>query len=149
MKIKDEEVPEKSDGTIRKKITSRKNPLKKKPQNVEIISNGVKSQSCSPEKEDRYYTKRGSVLGYDDNGKIFMEAAGKTTTGAAATGGTEDKGFVWPKLFISLSTKEKEEDFMAMKGCKLPQRPKKRAKFVQRSLRICILIFNNSLRPRE
>ncbi|KAK1313840.1 hypothetical protein QJS10_CPA06g01565 [Acorus calamus] len=31
-------------------------------------------------------------------------------------------------------SKEKEEDFMAMKGCKLPQRPKKRAKFIQKCL---------------
>ncbi|RZC82866.1 hypothetical protein C5167_045648 [Papaver somniferum] len=152
-KIKDEEVSEKSDGVSRKRIKSRIDRRvvrtdKETPSSISspnrVInnnknasaatprSNGLsenrKSQSCSPEKEDRYYSTRGSVLGFDDNGKIFMEAA------AAATPGTEDKGFVWPKLFISLSNKEKEEDFMAMKGCKLPQRPKKRAKFVQRSL---------------
>ncbi|KAJ6379902.1 hypothetical protein OIU76_016539 [Salix suchowensis] len=46
----------------------------------------------------------------------------------------DDKGHVWPKLYTTLSSKEKEEDFMAMKGCKLPQRPKKRAKIIQRSL---------------
>lgn len=46
----------------------------------------------------------------------------------------EEKGFVWPKFFVSLSSKEKEEDFMAMKGCKPPQRPKKRAKLVQKSI---------------
>ncbi|KAK1426339.1 hypothetical protein QVD17_15010 [Tagetes erecta] len=40
----------------------------------------------------------------------------------------------WPKLFTTLSSKEKEEDFMAMKGCKFPQRPKKRAKMIQRTL---------------
>ncbi|KAG6527850.1 hypothetical protein ZIOFF_009984 [Zingiber officinale] len=43
-----------------------------------------------------------------------------------------------PRFFISLSNKEKEEDFMVMKGCKLPQRPKKRSKFVQK----CILFTN-------
>ncbi|KAJ9558996.1 hypothetical protein OSB04_013610 [Centaurea solstitialis] len=41
---------------------------------------------------------------------------------------------VWPKLYITLSNKEKEEDFMAMKGCKPPHRPKKRPKVIQRSL---------------
>lgn len=41
---------------------------------------------------------------------------------------------MWPKLFITLSSKEKEEDFMAMKGCKPSHRPKKRAKLIQRSL---------------
>lgn len=49
------------------------------------------------------------------------------------------KGFVWPRLFISLSSKEKEEDFMAMKGCKLPQRPKKRAKLLQKSLVVSVI----------
>ncbi|KAF5180567.1 putative Serine/Threonine-kinase [Thalictrum thalictroides] len=79
-------------------------------------------QSSSPEKEERYYTTRGSV-GLDENGKNLIDL-----------GVEEKKAIVWPKLFISLSSKEKEEDFMAMKGCKLPQRPKKRAKFIQKNL---------------
>ncbi|CAL2263496.1 unnamed protein product [Prunus armeniaca] len=80
----------------------------------------------SPEKEDRYYTTRGSI-GLDDNGKVL----GLDYPGHAR----DDKGgHVWPRLFLSLSSKEKEEDFMAMKGCKLPQRPKKRAKLLQKSL---------------
>lgn len=53
--------------------------------------------------------------------------------------GNDRKGFVWPRLFLSLSSKEKEEDFMAMKGCKLPQRPKKRAKLLQKSLVVSVL----------
>ncbi|KAG6521633.1 hypothetical protein ZIOFF_018758 [Zingiber officinale] len=44
-----------------------------------------------------------------------------------------------PRFFVSLSNKEKEEDFMVMKGCKLPQRPKKRSKFIQK----CILEKND------
>ncbi|KAK9133853.1 hypothetical protein Scep_013381 [Stephania cephalantha] len=69
--------------------------------------------------EDRYYTTRGSVMGFDqhNNGN-----------------GEEKGGLVWPRLFISLSSKEKDEDFMAMKGCKLPHRPKKRPKFIQTTL---------------
>ncbi|KAE8669079.1 vacuolar-processing enzyme-like [Hibiscus syriacus] len=44
---------------------------------------------------------------------------------------------VWPpKFVIALTNKEKEEDFMAIKGSKLPQRPKKRAKFIQRTLNL-------------
>ncbi|KAJ9697704.1 hypothetical protein PVL29_007027 [Vitis rotundifolia] len=81
-----------------------------------------KMSATSPEKEDRYYTTRGSMGMMDDNGKVLMDHGG------------EDRGTVWPKLFISLSSKEKEEDFMAMKGCKLPQRPKKRAKLIQKTL---------------
>ncbi|CAA7015494.1 unnamed protein product [Microthlaspi erraticum] len=77
---------------------------------------------ASPEKEDRYYTTRGS-MGIDESGKVMKELPVK-----------ESKKQVWPKLFITLSNKEKEEDFLAMKGCKLPQRPKKRAKLVQKTL---------------
>ncbi|XP_065853958.1 uncharacterized protein [Euphorbia lathyris] len=82
-------------------------------------------KSASPEKEERYYTTRGSSVGIDENGKVSMDVN---------KGGEERGGHVWPKLYISLSSKEKEEDFLAMKGCKLPQRPKKRAKIIQRSL---------------
>ncbi|XP_057437714.1 uncharacterized protein LOC130729881 [Lotus japonicus] len=81
---------------------------------------GENRKSASPEKEDRYYTTRGSA---EDTGKF---------TGDVNIG--EEKAFVWPKLYITLSSKEKEEDFLAMKGCKLPQRPKKRAKIIQRTL---------------
>ncbi|PKA63955.1 hypothetical protein AXF42_Ash004966 [Apostasia shenzhenica] len=42
-----------------------------------------------------------------------------------------------PRICLSLSRKEKEEDFFAMKGTKLPQRPKKRAKNIDRSLQYC------------
>ncbi|XP_057954598.1 uncharacterized protein LOC131148723 [Malania oleifera] len=137
MKVKDEGVANKSDGVIRKKITSRVDrrvvTAEKVPspqphrvnRNSEAgmnrTSGSENRKSSSPEKEDRYYTTRGSV-GVDENGgKVLVD-------------GGEDRGLVWPKLFISLSSKEKEEDFMAMKGCKLPQRPKKRAKLIQRSL---------------
>ena len=51
--------------------------------------------------------------------------------------------WVLPRFFISLSSKEKEEDFLVMKGCKLPQRPKKRAKFIQKT--ILVRFFSLSL----
>ncbi|CAK7335972.1 unnamed protein product [Dovyalis caffra] len=43
----------------------------------------------------------------------------------------------WPRIYIALSRKEKEDDFFAMKGTKLPQRPKKRAKNIDRALQYC------------
>ncbi|OAY66943.1 hypothetical protein ACMD2_04475 [Ananas comosus] len=46
------------------------------------------------------------------------------------------EGAVWPKFAIALTNKEKEEDFLAFKGSKLPQRPKKRAKIIQRTLNL-------------
>ncbi|KAM7269834.1 hypothetical protein ACFE04_025331 [Oxalis oulophora] len=86
-------------------------------------------KSSSPEKEDRYYTTRGSVVGVglDEQAKI-------STTTTDSNHGEEKKVHVWPKLYIALSNKEKEEDFMMMKGCKPAHRPKKRTKTIQRSL---------------
>lgn len=87
-------------------------------------------KSASPEKEERYYSTRGSVV---------MEENGKVSVDVNNNGIGEERGLAWPKLYISLSSKEKEEDFMAMKGCKPPQRPKKRAKLIQRSLLVSLL----------
>lgn len=61
----------------------------------------------------------------DENGKGSVEGVEEEDM---------NRGTVWPKLYVTLSSKEKEEDFMAMKGCRPPQRPKKRAKIIQRSL---------------
>ncbi|TYH91536.1 hypothetical protein ES332_A13G122600v1 [Gossypium tomentosum] len=81
-------------------------------------------KTLSLEKEDRYYTTRGSAVSLiDENGKVVVDS-----------NGDDKKRVVWPKLYMTLSSKEKEEDFMAMKGCKPPQRPRKRAKIIQRSL---------------
>ncbi|RRT50127.1 hypothetical protein B296_00026711, partial [Ensete ventricosum] len=58
-------------------------------------------------------------------------------SGAAAAAATEKPRldhFMWPRIYVSLSRKEKEDDFLAMKGTKLPQRPKKRAKNIDRTL---------------
>uniref|UniRef100_A0A2P2M6D3 Uncharacterized protein LOC105142309 n=1 Tax=Rhizophora mucronata TaxID=61149 RepID=A0A2P2M6D3_RHIMU len=81
--------------------------------------NNRKPSLPSSEKEDRCRAARGS-LRLDE--KVLMNNV------------KEDRGLVWPRLFVSLSSKEKEEDFMAMKGCKPPQWPKKRAKMIQRSI---------------
>lgn len=94
--------------------------------NIVSPTNNQRTSVTSPEKEDRYYTTRGS-MGVDEKASIDH------------TTGNDRKGFVWPRLYISLSSKEKEEDFMAMKGCKLPQRPKKRAKLLQKSLVVSVL----------
>lgn len=75
--------------------------------------------------------------GFEENGKVRVEE------GAGKQSGDQNssKRLVCPKLFISLSSKEKEDDFMAMKGCKLPQRPKKRAKVIQRTLLVSLLLL--------
>ncbi|KAH7404639.1 hypothetical protein KP509_15G036000 [Ceratopteris richardii] len=43
----------------------------------------------------------------------------------------------WPRIVLTLTRKEKEEDFLVFKGSKLPQRPKKRLKVVEKALLFC------------
>uniref|UniRef100_A0A6N2NG38 Uncharacterized protein n=1 Tax=Salix viminalis TaxID=40686 RepID=A0A6N2NG38_SALVM len=137
-------ISQRSDGVFRRKITSRidrfvvssattekdtslpqSNRLTRCRNSEAAILRSSLTENrkpSSPEKEDRCYTTRGSGV-LDENAKVSIDG-----------NNGDDKGHVWPKLYTTLSSKEKEEDFMAMKGCKLPQRPKKRAKIIQRSL---------------
>lgn len=86
-----------------------------------LVHEYKQSMARSPDM-DRYYSTRGSPFPFEGNGFDFG-------------GGAEEKGTTaLPRFFIALSNKEKEEDFMAMKGCKLPQRPKKRPKLMQKCL---------------
>ncbi|KAL9431444.1 hypothetical protein AB3S75_026600 [Citrus x aurantiifolia] len=145
VRVKDpqKQLSQKSSGAvIRRKMTSRidrclvtaasdKDTSTRFTRNSEgtILRSGSNEnrKSSSPEKEDRYYTTRGSascLVDENGNGKVSVDAKN----------GEDKKLAVWPKLYIALSNKEKEEDFLAMKGCKPPQRPKKRAKIIQRSL---------------
>ncbi|KAL8264175.1 hypothetical protein R6Q59_022305 [Mikania micrantha] len=80
---------------------------------------------CSPDGEG-VHDKRG--------GSVPSETAHDSKQGAMSPG-NEAVPIVWPpKFVIGLTNKEKEEDFLAIKGSKLPQRPKKRAKFIQRTI---------------
>ncbi|XVF42555.1 hypothetical protein PTKIN_Ptkin01aG0372800 [Pterospermum kingtungense] len=139
VRVKDpQKISQKSSAIIRRKITSRLLDKESSPfsqsnhrltRNSEaaMLGSGTTDhrKAVSPEKEERYYTTRGSTVGLvDENGKVGLDT----------NNGDDNKGLVWPKLYITLSSKEKEEDFLAMKGCKPPQRPKKRAKMIQRSL---------------
>jgi hypothetical protein len=46
-----------------------------------------------------------------------------------------------PRIYTTLSRKEKEEDFLAMKGTKLPVRPKKRPKAVEKAVNVRIVAY--------
>ncbi|CAA2984151.1 Hypothetical predicted protein [Olea europaea subsp. europaea] len=80
----------------------------------------------------------------NDNHRLCSGSGGSASSETAAEGkkggsssGSDGIPAVWPpKFVIALTNQEKEEDFMAIKGSKLPQRPKKRAKFIQRSLNL-------------
>ncbi|KGN55316.1 nuclear transcription factor Y subunit gamma [Cucumis sativus] len=67
------------------------------------------------------------------------ETAHDSKKGGSSSGGSGEAALpqVWPPKFaIALTNKEKEEDFLAIKGSKLPQRPKKRAKIIQRTVNL-------------
>ncbi|OMO77757.1 hypothetical protein COLO4_25013 [Corchorus olitorius] len=64
-------------------------------------------------------------------------AAATNTVTASSIDKVNSEVMEWPRIYLSLSRKEKEDDFLAMKGTKLPQRPKKRAKNVDRALQYC------------
>ncbi|KAK1321843.1 hypothetical protein QJS10_CPA03g00858 [Acorus calamus] len=73
------------------------------------------------------------------NGSILSdrEVGASASAHPAAPGKVNMDLFEWPRIYISLSRKEKEDDFLVMKGTKLPQRPKKRAKNVDKNLQYC------------
>ncbi|KAJ8486722.1 hypothetical protein OPV22_019207 [Ensete ventricosum] len=56
--------------------------------------------------------------------------------GGSPSSGSEGAATIWPKFALALTNKEKEEDFFAFKGSKLPPRPKKRAKLLQRTINL-------------
>ncbi|QHN94406.1 uncharacterized protein DS421_17g600950 [Arachis hypogaea] len=76
---------------------------------------------------------------HNDNNKsaASSDTAHDSKKGGSPSGSGDAVPQVWPpKFVIALTNKEKEEDFFAIKGTKLPQRPKKRAKFIQRTLNL-------------
>ncbi|XP_078431306.1 uncharacterized protein LOC144703095 [Wolffia australiana] len=93
--------------------------------------------------EDRLGTRsppKGSKMAAAANGVGYVAAPERDAGGAAPPPPPPPKErlnldlFEWPRIYLSLSRKEKEDDFLAMKGAKLPQRPKKRAKNVDKAL---------------
>ncbi|XP_021597256.1 uncharacterized protein LOC110603709 isoform X2 [Manihot esculenta] len=107
--------------------------------------NGGVRSLASPDKGA--HDRRGITTNYnhnhssnhDNNNKsgASSETAHDSKKGGSSSGSGEAAPPVWPpKFVIALTNKEKEEDFIAFKGSKLPQRPKKRAKFIQRTLNL-------------
>ncbi|KAL7112210.1 hypothetical protein ACP275_05G137800 [Erythranthe tilingii] len=113
-------------------------------------SNGVVRRLASPDRGDRKAaaTTAGNIINNNNktnnsNDNHHGSGGGSGGSGSSeiaregSSSGGETIAAVWPpKFVIALTNKEKEEDFMAIKGSKLPQRPKKRAKFVQRTLNL-------------
>lgn len=104
-----------------------------------------KVNPCSGSAKDEKEKPNGSFDHLDCANQAHSEQeTGRTNTAAPLTGGGGEKLNVevteWPRIYIALSRKEKEDDFLAMKGTKLSQRPKKRAKNIDKALQVC---YNN------
>lgn len=69
--------------------------------------------------------------------EAVVGVGGSSEKGGSSSGSEPTAAVIWPPKFVlGLTNKEKEEDFLAIKGSKLPHRPKKRAKFIQRTLNL-------------
>lgn len=106
-------------------------------------SNGGVRGIASPDRgaHDKKGTNNGNHSNNENNKSgASSETAHDSKKGTGSSSGSGEAAVappVWPpKFVIALTNKEKEEDFFAFKGSKLPQRPKKRAKFIQRTLNV-------------
>ncbi|KAM0053100.1 hypothetical protein Hdeb2414_s0007g00256041 [Helianthus debilis subsp. tardiflorus] len=101
-------------------------------------NNSIKQQASVPSQHTRLTRNSETAVNLrsETHRKPSPEKEVSRPTVSPLDGGVGDQKVkhVWPKLYITLSSKEKEEDFMAMKGCKPSHRPKKRPKAIQRSL---------------
>ncbi|KAH0990131.1 hypothetical protein GBA52_001614 [Prunus armeniaca] len=131
-------------------------PLQRVLRNSETTTSAMRGQSngglrgiVSPDNRAGAHDKKGNHHHHhhnNENNNTKSAASSDTAHDSKKGGGGSSSGsgdaalvppMVWPpKFVIALTNKEKEEDFMAIKGSKLPQRPKKRAKFIQRTLNL-------------
>lgn len=92
---------------------------------------------------NNHSSKNHHLINDNNNG-----SASSDSKKGGSSSGSDAIPVVWPpKFVIALTNKEKEEDFLAIKGSKLPQRPKKRAKFIQRTLNVSFLINFLAINP--
>ncbi|MCO5595284.1 hypothetical protein L7F22_049325 [Adiantum nelumboides] len=80
----------------------------------------------------------GYMVGAAHIGRVTASA--EAATGSASLNPkprSELQTLDWPRFIMGLSRKEKEDDFLIFKGTKLPQRPRKRPKIVERALHYC------------
>ena len=92
------------------------------------------------DKKNHHHHHNDETNHHNNKSAASSDTAHDSKKGGSSSGSGEAAAgpqMVWPpKFVIALTNKEKEEDFMAIKGSKLPQRPKKRAKFIQRTLNL-------------
>ncbi|KAK4365092.1 hypothetical protein RND71_016450 [Anisodus tanguticus] len=100
-------------------------------------SNGLRGMPSTDKGVGAHVNHHHHQNGNDGSASSETAHDSKKGGGGGSSSGSDALPMVWPpKFLIGLTNKEKEEDFMAIKGSKLPQRPKKRAKFIQRTLNL-------------
>lgn len=99
-----------------------------------VLPNTNVPSSTSPEKSDRlhHHPVVNAITTRSNNTDDTNKTSADADTMQDKT--SKPEAFVWPKFLLTLSRNEKEEDFHTMKGTKLPLRPKKRAKIIQRAI---------------
>ncbi|XP_021276553.1 myb-like protein D [Herrania umbratica] len=98
---------------------------------------GARDKRGGNHNNNNHYSNNDNNHQHNNKSAASSETAHDSKKGGSSSGSGEAVPPVWPpKFVIALTNKEKEEDFLAIKGSKLPQRPKKRAKFIQRTLNL-------------
>ncbi|KAJ6851839.1 putative protein TPRXL isoform X2 [Iris pallida] len=122
-------VEERSGGQSRpdKHRSPEKAPNNKAAAAAAVVHNGFGPSASAMNDQHRHSDPKTSSA--SDHHHHHDAGSSKEKTGA--------ERLEWPRIYVSLSRKEKEDDFLAMKGTKLPQRPKKRAKNIDKSLQYC------------
>ena len=129
------------------RVVSRSTAGKRSPPPPENIDRKMPSSrsAAKDEKPNGSLVQGDHQMNHVDSTRAKSEKeAGVTTSNTvsvpvAASGGEKvnnNEVIEWPRIYIALSRKEKEDDFFAMKGTKLPQRPKKRAKNIDKALQV-------------
>ncbi|XP_062219050.1 uncharacterized protein LOC133918925 isoform X2 [Phragmites australis] len=87
--------------------------------------NNVFHMVASPDKE-----RPARGVNNSNNGNLSASPDDKK----GSSSGSE--GSLWPNFAIALTNKEKEEDFLVFKGSRLPHRPNKRGKIIQKTINL-------------
>lgn len=131
-----------SNPIVSKSAASKLSPFGMEKSNRRMPSSGSAKYQKPNGSSTTHASERLNSRGNGNSASVQPEQeTGVLTAAATSLAANGDKGTVevieWPRICLTLSRKEKEDDFLAMKGTKIPQRPKKRAKNIDRTLQYC------------
>eukprot|EP00250_Pteridium_aquilinum_P013768 c21562_g1_i2 orf=1573-2715(-) len=82
-------------------------------------------------------TCSGHISKIPNNNEACISSLDPTSLACSVKPRVDIQTLEWPRIVIALTRKQKEDDFLVLKGTKLPQRPKKRPKAVEKALLYC------------